>query len=274
MMSTAPTALTPGYQERFGALARLYGQAGLEALAQAHMVVVGLGGVGSWAAEALARTGVGELTLIELDGVCVTNTNRQLHAMEGHIGASKNQVITDRLQAINPELKIHTREAFLTKDNTEALIGPQHHVVIDAIDSANIKAHLVAYCSRQKMRLVTVGSSGGKRDPQKITSADLAVTAYDPMLRKVRNLLYRHYRFRKDAKRRFRVDAIFSNEQMTFPQGDGLVCQGQKAGRDPDSGVKLDCGGGLGSLVMVTGTFGFVAAAKAVDRYLQDHVRG
>lgn len=269
-MTADSEGLTPGYRQRFNALARLYGQAGLEALARAHFVVVGLGGVGSWAAEALVRTGVGELTLIELDGVCLTNSNRQLHALEGHIGASKNQVMTDRLKAINPELVVHTEETFLTKENTEALIGARHHVVIDAIDSAHIKAHLVAYCSRQKMRLVTVGSSGGKRDPQKITSGDLAITAYDPMLRKVRNLLYRHYHFRKDAKRRFRVDAIYSNEQMTFPQGDGSVCQGQKAGLNPDSGVKLDCGGGLGSLVMVTGTFGFVAAAKAVDRYLQD----
>lgn len=263
-------ALTPQYRQRFDALARLYGEAALEALAQAHFVVVGLGGVGSWTAEALARTGVGELTLIELDGVCITNTNRQLHALEGHIGASKNQVIGDRLKAINPELILHTQETFLTKTNTEQLIGPQHQVVIDAIDSAHIKAHLAAYCCRRKMRLVTVGSSGGKRDPQKITCADLGQTAYDPMLRKVRNILFRHYGFRKDARRRFRIDAIFSNEQMTFPQGDGSVCRGQKAGRDPNSGVKLDCGGGLGSLVMVTGSFGFAAATRAVERYLQD----
>jgi len=262
--------LTSGYRQRFDALARLYGEAGLEALARAHFVVVGLGGVGSWAAEALARTGVGELTLIELDGVCITNTNRQLHALEGHIGASKNQVVSDRLKAINPELVVHTEEAFLTKDNTGQLIDARHHVVIDAIDSASIKAHLVAHCSRHKLRLVTVGSSGGKRDPQKITTADLGQTTYDPMLRKVRNILFRHYGFRKDAKRRFRVDAVFSTEQMSFPQGDGTVCRGQKAARDPDSGVKLDCGGGLGSLVMVTGSFGFVAAARAVERYLQD----
>lgn len=268
--NTDTPELSTGYRQRFGALGRLYGEAALGHLARAHIAVVGLGGVGSWAAEALARTGVGTLTLIELDGVCVTNTNRQLHALEGYIGASKNQVVSDRLKAINPELTIHSEETFLTRDNVDTLIGPQHDIVIDAIDAAHIKAHLVAYCSRQKMRLITVGSSGGKRDPRQIACNDLAQTTYDPMLRKVRNLLYRHHGFRKDAKRRFRVDAIYSHEQMHFPQLDGSVCKGDKGNRDPDSGVKLDCGGGLGSVLMVTGSFGFAAAAQAVERYLQD----
>lgn len=265
-----PTPLSNGYRQRFGALARLYGEDALPHLARAHFVVVGLGGVGSWAAEALARTGIGTLTLIEMDGVCVTNTNRQLHTMEGTIGAPKNQVVADRLKAINPELILHQQESFLTRDNTEAFIGPEHNVVIDAIDASNIKAHLAAFCSRRKKRLITVGSSGGKRDPKRITCSDLALTEYDPMLRKVKNLLYRHHGFRKDGKRRFRVDAIYSTEQMHFPQMDGSVCVGDKGNRDPESGVKLDCGGGLGSVLMVTGSFGFAAAAQAVERYLQD----
>lgn len=239
-------------------------------MANAHFAVVGLGGVGSWAAEALVRSGVGELTLIELDGVCITNTNRQLHALEGQIGASKTRVMAERLKAINPELVLHAHETFLTRDNTESLIGPQHNVVIDAIDSTHIKANLVAYCSRRKMRLVTVGSSGGKRDPSRIVCSDLAQTLQDPMLRKLRNILYRHYNFNKDRRRRFRVDAIYSTEAMHFPQADGSVCREQKAGRGPDSGVKLDCGGGLGSVVMLTGSFGFMAASQAVERYLRD----
>jgi len=262
--------ITTAYQQRFAALGRLYGEAALDALARAHFVVVGLGGVGSWAAEALVRSGVGELTLIELDGVCLSNTNRQLHALEGQIGASKTQVMAERLKAINPELVLHAQETFLTRDNTQQLIGAQHHVVIDAIDSTHVKAHLVAYCSRHKIRLVTVGSSGGKRDPGRIVCSDLAQTRQDPMLRKLRNILYRHYNFNKDRKRRFRVDAIYSTEPMHFPQPDGSVCREQKAGLDPDSGVKLDCGGGLGSVVMVTGSFGFQAASQAVARYLQD----
>lgn len=262
--------MTTSYRQRFAALGRLYGETTLEALSRAHFVVVGLGGVGSWAAEALVRSGIGELTLIELDGVCISNTNRQLHALEGQIGAPKIQVMAERLKAINPELALHTQETFLTRENTEALIGPQQHVVIDAIDSTHIKANLAAHCIRRKMRLITVGSSGGKRDPGRIVCSDLAQTQQDPMLRKLRNILYRHYNFNKDRKRRFRVDAIYSTEPMHFPQPDGSVCREQKAGRDPDSGVKLDCGGGLGSVVMVTGSFGFLAASQAVERYLQD----
>lgn len=259
------TQLSPEYLQRFGAVARLYGLGALASLARAHFAVVGLGGVGSWVAEALARSGVGELTLIELDGVCVTNTNRQLHALEPHIGDSKNRVISARLKAINPAIVLHSVEDFLTADNMTDLIGARHHVVIDAIDSAHIKARLIAYCSATKQRLITVGSSGGKTDPGRVRVGDLATTQYDPMLRKVRNLLYRHHRFSRDRRRRFGVDAIYCEQQPVFPQPDGSACT-QKQAMD---GVKLDCGGGLGSAVMVTGTFGFVAASKAIERYLE-----
>ncbi|MDQ2076639.1 ThiF family adenylyltransferase [Marinimicrobium sp. ABcell2] len=260
--------LNPEYLQRFGAIARLYGESALVALSRAHFVVVGLGGVGSWTAEALARSGVGELTLIELDGVCVTNTNRQLHALKPHLGDSKNRVITERLKAINPDLVVHSEESFLTRDNMTSLIDRRHHVVVDAIDSAHVKARLAAYCSAIKLRLVMVGSSGGKRDPGKIKISDLGATSYDPMLRKVRTLLYRQHNFSRDRRRRFGVDAIYSDEQMTYPQPDGSACGEKHLGE----GVKLDCGGGLGSVVMVTGSFGLVAAGRAIDRYLEQYL--
>ena len=258
--------LSESYLQRFGGIARLYGRDALEALSQAHFVVIGLGGVGTWAAEALARTGVGELTLIELDEVCVTNTNRQLHALRRHIGQSKNQIISARLQDINPEIIVHSVEDFLDQDNVSTLIGQQHDVVIDAMDAAHIKATLIAYCLALKIRLVTVGSSGGKRDPQLIKVDDLARTIADPMLAKVRTQLYRHHNFARDKNRKFRVDAVYSSEQMSYPQPDGSVCQTKQT---LAAGVKLDCAGGFGSAVMVTGSFGFLAAAKAVERYLQ-----
>lgn len=258
--------MTPDYLQRFAGVGRVYGAAALPRLAQGHFVVVGLGGVGSWAAEALARTGVGGLTLIELDGVCITNTNRQSHAMAPNYGASKNRIISDRLLSINPELKLHSVEDFLTRDNLVQLIDPGHDVVVDAIDSAHIKAALVAYCRARKIRLITVGASGGKRDPGRIVAGDLGVTTCDPMLKKVRSLLYRHHNFARNQKRRFGVDAIYSTEPMSYPQADGSAC-GRK---QFDGGVKLDCGGGLGALTMVTGSFGFAAAAKAVERYLGD----
>ena len=261
--TTAP--LSEDYLYRFGGIARLYGRDGLEALHRAHFVVVGLGGVGTWVAEALARTGVGELTLIELDEICVTNTNRQIHALASNVGRSKNTALAERLLDINPELKIHSVHDFLTQKNLPDLIGKQHHVVIDAVDSSSVKAALVAYCSRNKIRLIMSGSSGGKRDPLKITISDLGQTICDPMLAKVRNILYRHYKFTKSSNRQFRVDAVYSTEQMVYPKPDGSVCQEKKGLQD---GVKLDCAGGFGSATMLTGSFGFAAANKAVERYL------
>lgn len=260
------SALSSEYLLRFSGIGRLYGQQALHALAKAHFVVIGLGGVGTWAAEALARSGVGELTLIELDDVCVSNTNRQLHALKSHLGQSKNQVTAARLKDINPEIIIHSLEDFIDGENMKSFIGQQHHVVIDAMDAAHIKASLVAYCLAIKVRLIIVGSSGGKSNPQLVTSADLGRTISDPMLVKIRTQLYRHHNFARDKNRKFRVDAIYSTEQMAYPQPDGSVCMNKQA---MQAGVKLDCAGGFGSSVMVTGSFGFLAAAKAIERYLQ-----
>ena len=258
--------LSEEYMHRFGGIARLYGQDALAALASAHFVVIGLGGVGSWTAESLARSGVGTLTLIELDEVCVTNTNRQIHALSSNIGKSKNQVLCHRLKDLNPEIKLHSIEDFLDKKNIPNLIRPSHHVVIDAMDSVYIKAGLASYCSAMKIRLIVVGSSGGKRDPSQIQISDLGNTRSDPMLSKIRTQLYRHYNFSRDKNRKFRIDAIYSSEQMIYPKPDGSVCMDKQFLQD---GVKLDCAGGFGSSVMVTGTFGFYAATKAIERYLQ-----
>lgn len=259
---------SPEYLLRFGGIARLYGENALIALHQAHFAVIGLGGVGTWVAEALARSGVGELTLIELDEVCVTNTNRQLHALASTIGQSKNQVLSRRLTEINPDIIIHSIEDFLDRDNMNTLLGQQHHVVIDAMDAAHVKAALVAYCLAIKVRLITLGSSGGKRDPQLVRVDDLGRSISDPMLAKIRTQLYRHHNFSRDKNRKFRVDAVYSTEQMIYPKPDGSVCMDKQVLAE---GVKLDCAGGFGSSVMVTGTFGFIAATRAIERYLAKH---
>lgn len=256
---------SPAYLQRFGGIARLYGQDALVALSNAHFVVIGLGGVGTWVAEALARSGVGELTLIEMDEVCVTNTNRQSHALQSTLGHSKNQVISARLRDINPDIVVHSVEDFIDEHNIRDLIGKQHHVVIDAIDAAHLKTRLIAYCSAIKLRLVTIGSSGGKRDPQRVKVDDLARAHNDPMLHKIRQQLYRHFNFARDKDRKFRIDAVYSDEQMVYPKPDGSVCQTKQFLQE---GVKLDCTGGFGSSVMVTGTFGFIAATRAIERYL------
>ncbi|WP_049630411.1 tRNA cyclic N6-threonylcarbamoyladenosine(37) synthase TcdA [Cellvibrio sp. pealriver] len=260
---------SPAYLQRFGGIARLYGESALTALHNAHFAVVGLGGVGTWVAEALARSGVGELTLVEMDEVCVTNTNRQSHALQSTIGQSKNQVISARLRDINPDIIIHSVEDFIDDQNIHQLLGKQHHVIIDAIDAAHLKARLVAYCSAVKIRLIVIGSSGGKRDLQRITVDDLARAQNDPMLHKIRQQLYRHFNFARDTKRKFRVDAVYSDEQMVYPKPDGSVCQTKQHLQD---GVKLDCTGGFGSSMMVTATFGLLAASRAIERYLnQQH---
>ncbi len=258
--------LTAPYLARFSGVGRLYGSGALERLAGAHVVVVGLGGVGSWAAEALARTGIGELTLIELDEVCVTNTNRQLQALDHTVGQQKIAVMRERLLAINPELTLHCINDFLDKNNMAQVLGREPHVVVDAMDSTQVKAALVAYCSRLKLRLVTCGASGGKRDPGQIRVADLGETTGDALLAKVRSQLYRQHNFAKNKGRKFRVDAVYSPEPMVYPQADGSVCTNKSVNQ---RGVKLDCAGGFGSGVMVTGSFGFAAAAKAVERILQ-----
>lgn len=264
-MSSAYQNLMPEYLTRFGGIARLYGQTALADLAAAHFVVVGLGGVGSWAAEAAARSGVGEITLIEMDDVCLTNINRQSHALTSTLGQSKLAVLRARLLDINPALKLHTIEDFLDRDNLRDYIGKQHHVVIDAIDAAAVKAALVAHCSRFKIRLICVGSSGGKLDPTRVRACDLGQVDNDPMLHKVRQLLYRHYNFARDPNRKFRIDAVYSDEQMVYPQPDGEVCMSKSALED---GVRLDCAGGFGSSMLVTASFGLIAVDKAIKRYL------
>ncbi|MCW8128117.1 tRNA cyclic N6-threonylcarbamoyladenosine(37) synthase TcdA [Microbulbifer halophilus] len=261
--------LSEQYLQRFGGIARLYGEDALPRLHGSHFAVIGIGGVGSWSAEALARSGVGRITLIDLDDVCITNSNRQSHALADTVGQMKVEVMAERLRQINPEIDVRIEEDFIAADNFAELLDPERapiDIAIDAIDSARVKAALIAYCKARKIRLVTVGSAGGKRDPGRITCADLGRTSHDPMLAKVRSHLYRFHNFQKSRKRQFGVDAIYSTEPMVYPQPGGGVCEQKSAMQD---GVKLDCSGGFGAATMVTGSFGFAAAARGIERLLQ-----
>jgi tRNA threonylcarbamoyladenosine dehydratase len=262
----AQTQLTESYLQRFSGVGRLYGQDAMLALDNAHFVVAGIGGVGTWVAEALARSGIGELTLIDLDDVCITNTNRQTHALQSTIGHSKVAVMAARLRDINPEIIVHEVEDFVDKENVCDLIKEHHHVVIDATDSAYAKAAIIARTRRLKRQIITVGSAGGKRDPRCITSLDLSRTTKDPLLAKVRNQLRRSYDYPKNPKRTFRVEAVYSTEQMVYPTDDGGVCHARV---DMSDGTKLDCSGGFGASTMITSTFGTVATARAIERYLE-----
>ncbi|TAA43602.1 tRNA cyclic N6-threonylcarbamoyladenosine(37) synthase TcdA [Corallincola spongiicola] len=250
---------------RFGGINRLYGNDAAQILANAHLCVIGIGGVGSWTAEALARSGVGQLTLIDLDDICVTNTNRQIHATADTIGQDKTAVMAERIRAINPACQVNCIEDFVTEETQAEYLLAGFDCVIDAIDSVNAKTAMIAFCKRNKIPLITVGGAGGQTDPRLITSGDLAKTFNDPLLAKVRNNLRRKHNFTKNTKRKFGIEAVFSEEQLVYPQADGSVCQTKAMN---DGSTRLDCAGGFGAATMVTATFGFIAAARAVDKVL------
>jgi tRNA A37 threonylcarbamoyladenosine dehydratase len=251
------------YAFRFGGIERLYGRSALEAFRQAHIAIVGLGGVGSWAAEALARSGIGTLTLIDMDDVCVSNTNRQLHALGGQYGKTKTDAMAERLRAINPAADIRTQFAFMTVDNVPQRITADITGVIDAIDSVKPKAALLAYCQRNKLPIVCAGGAGGQMDPTQIRVADLSKTTQDPLLAKVRNLLRRQYGFSRNPQRRFGVEAVYSLEQLTYPAADGTTCLQKPVNAGP---VRLDCATGFGAASPVTASFGFFAASRLLNK--------
>ncbi len=251
------------YAFRFGGIERLYGRRALHAFRDAHIAVVGLGGVGSWAAEALARSGIGTFTLIDMDDICVSNTNRQLHALDGQYGRTKTDAMAERLKAINPHADIRIHFGFLTLKNLKELITPDMTGVVDAIDSVKPKTALIAHCQRGKIPIICAGGAGGQTDPTKILVADLSKTTQDPLLAKVRNLLRREYGFSRNPKRRFGIEAVYSTEQLTYPAGDGEVCLQKPATQGPS---RLDCASGFGAACPVTASFGLFAASRLLNR--------
>ncbi|PBP72149.1 tRNA cyclic N6-threonylcarbamoyladenosine(37) synthase TcdA [Pseudomonas syringae] len=248
---------------RFAGIARLYGIEGLARLRAAHVAVVGIGGVGSWAAEAMARSGVGEISLFDMDDVCVSNSNRQLHALSSTVGQSKVEVMAERIRAINPDCIVHAVADFVTRDTMAECITPDMDFVIDCIDSVNAKAALISWCKRRKIQMVTTGGAGGQIDPTLIQIADLNRTFNDPLASKVRSTLRRDYGFSRTPNRHYSVPCVFSTEQLRYPKPDGSICLDKKF---VGEGVKLDCAGGFGAVMMVTATFGMVAATRAVDK--------
>lgn len=252
------------YQARFAGIARLYGQQPAEKIHRAHVCVVGIGGVGSWAAEALARSGIGAITLIDMDDICVTNTNRQIHALSDSVGELKVEAMAARIKQINPDCKVRVIDDFLTEETLRDYISHDFDAVLDAIDSANNKARLIAWCKRQKIPIVTTGAAGGQLDPSKISVVDLSRTTNDPLAAKVRSLLKRHYGFSSSKGRKhFSVPCVYSVEPLRYPQLDGSSCSQKSV---MENGVRLDCSGGFGASTMVTASFGLTAAAKVIER--------
>ncbi len=240
--------------QRFGGIQRLLGEAQAEKLAQSHVAVVGVGGVGCWAAEALGRFGVGTLSLIDADDVCVTNVNRQLHALDSTVGQSKVAVMAQRLRDINPHAVVHAQAAFYLPGNSAELIQPGVDCVIDAIDSVRQKVHLLHHCVQLKVPVVCVGGAGGKQDPLRIQVDDLSRSHGDRLLRKVRSELRKQ--IPSDGKGRLGVRAVFSEETMQLPACDATANGGTSR--------RLDCNSGYGTSPAVIGVFGLLAAQEAV----------
>jgi tRNA A37 threonylcarbamoyladenosine dehydratase len=245
------------YQSRFGGIGRLYGFEKLELFSGSHVAVVGIGGVGTWVAEALARSGIGALTLMDLDDICVSNTNRQLHALSSSVGQPKTAVMAARLKDINPLIKIIELSAFYSESTSGVLFDRSFDVLVDAIDSVRQKAHLLATARSMDKQVVTVGGAAGRIDPSCIKEKDLSRSEGDRLLMLVRKKLRSEYGFPRPGKGRFRIPCVYSDEVPRFPASDGSVCD--RAQSDQSSG--MNCDTGLGSATHLTATMGFFVAA-------------
>lgn len=246
------------YKRAFGGVGRLYGDAGWENLKKSHAVVIGLGGVGSWAAEALVRTAIGTVTLIDLDNVAESNTNRQLQAMVGEFGKPKIQVLAERFQRINPHVCVNLVEDFVDEENLADLIPDNANVVLDCIDQVRVKAAICAFCRRKAIPVITSGAAGGRRDPSQIQHGDLGRISGDPLLSKVRHTLRKKYGFPaaqgKLPGKKFGITAVYSTEPVVKSQSQ---CEVQTDGG-------LACAG-YGSSVCMTAATGMIAASLALE---------
>lgn len=263
--------LNPDYLRRFDGLSRVFGAEALPHLYQAHFCIVGIGGVGSWAAEAAARSGIGKISLIDHDDIDIGNTNRQLHTLNNTVGESKVEVLRDRILQINPRCQCHAIDDLVTRGNLEKFNFEQYNYVIDAIDNAVHKLSLMHYCRRHKIPFVSTGGAGGQTDPTKIEVADLTQTFNDPLLAKVRANLRQQVGYTRNPRRRFGIDCVFSNEQPLYPADDGRVSHAKP--QMPER-TTLDCATGLGSFVGVTACFGFTAVSHAIRKYLKSAHKG
>jgi len=250
------------FETRFGGIARLYGKAGLEKLRAAHVCVVGIGGVGTWAAEALARSGIGAITLVDLDEVCVTNINRQLHALTETVGRSKVEAMAERIRAINPECRVTMEQKFFNAQTAEELLAPKFDFIFDAIDDVTNKLLLLVRCCEKNIPVITSGGAGGRRELTSVRVGDLSQASHDRLLAEVRRRLRAEHGF-PTGQSEMGLPCVYSVERTVYPQADGSVCEMRSAAED---GTRLNCNGGLGSATFVTGAFGFAAAGFVVQK--------
>ena len=262
---------------RFGGLARLYGYAGAQRIRAAHIAVVGLGGVGSWAAEVLARSGVARLTLIDLDHIAESNINRQVHALETTLGQAKVQAMRSRIADINPECRVDCIEEFVDAQNWPDILGldlkfdRKQFAVIDACDQVKAKTAMAAWAVKNKVSLVTVGAAGGKRLAHRVDIDDLSTVTHDPLMAKMRYNLRKEHGFTRAGK--LNVVCVFSHEQVAQPataielsvhENEAVTGALQQHGKSRASDGGLNCHG-YGSVASVTAAFGMCAASWVLN---------
>ena len=258
----AAEAIEADAERRFGGIGRLYGQPALARFRAAHVCVIGVGGVGSWVVEALARSAIGQLTLIDLDNVAESNINRQIQALSGTIGQAKIVALAERIAQINPYCRVNLIEDFIDPDNLEQMIGGKgYDFVVDAIDSVKSKAALIAWCRDHALPVIVIGSAGGKTDAARIEVRDLTKTEQEPLLKMVRKRLRTQYNFPRSIKTKFNIDAVFSMEPVAMPVQDASCA----IDSDAEGITGLNCAG-FGSSMVVTATFGMIAAGHVLNK--------
>ena len=272
----ADTVMPPDFERRFGGLARLYGAAGAQRIRQAHIAVVGLGGVGSWAAEAAARSGVARLTLVDLDHIAESNINRQVHALDDTVGMAKVQAMRERIAHINPDCTVDCIEEFVDANNWPGVLGFGSDfdwktvAVIDACDQVKAKTAMAAWAIKSKATFISVGAAGGKRQAHKVDIEDLSIVTHDPLLAQMRHRLRKEHGAARD-KKKMGVTCVFSREAVMQPNAVAAEEGSEALDALPDSLVywqsdaTLNCHG-YGSVVTVTSTFGLCAAGWVLGK--------
>ncbi len=256
--------MVPNTPDTFLGIDRLYGAGTYHTLARRSVYIIGIGGVGSWVVESLSRTGVGQLFLADGDDVCVTNTNRQIHALANTIGRPKIDIMADRCRLISESIDIKTNHTFITAKNVNEHINAGVDLVIDCGDSQMAKAAVIARARRLRIPVITIGAAGGRVDPSRVKIRDLAKTYGDPLLASVRQTLRNRYGFSRTEGKRFSVSAVFSDEQVRYFQEDGFI--GTEKPREGNA--NFNCVSALGAVTHLTASFAFHASARAIDLLL------
>ena len=249
----------------FNGFRQLVGDEAFARVSTASVCVVGLGGVGSWVVEALARSGVGALTLVDLDEVCVTNINRQLHALTTTVGQSKAETLAERVGQINPSCTVTVMKRFFSEQTADDILDQGYSLLLDTIDSAEHKTLLLAECVRRGIPAITVGSAGNRLSPELIRVHDLSKTIHDPLLQIVRKKLRQDHEFPRGDRTLFEIPCVYAPQQKGSSAYEPPACALQESTETRQAAQAKSCNAGLGSAVYVTGTIGFIAAAQAIE---------